>query len=61
MTAATYTAREVAELFSCSQWTVYQLTARGEFPVEPIRLGRKLVWSRTAVDAALGIREPQSA
>ena len=54
-TTATYSAGQVAALFGCSQWQVYQLTARDEFPVQPIRLGRKLVWSRSAVDAALGI------
>jgi predicted DNA-binding transcriptional regulator AlpA len=61
VTAAVYTAAEVAERFGCSTWSVYDLVRRDEFPVEPIRLGRKLVWSRSAVDARLGITAEESA
>lgn len=54
MARSTYTAPEVAERLGCSLWLLYDLVKRGECPVEPIRLGRRLVWSRPVVDRLLG-------
>lgn len=43
---------EMAELFGCSEWFVYQHA--DEFPVPPIRVGRKLRWPTAPVLAGLG-------
>jgi excisionase family DNA binding protein len=50
----TMTAKELAEALSVSTWTIYQAVKEGTCPVPPIRCGRRLVWSRAAVDALLG-------
>jgi predicted DNA-binding transcriptional regulator AlpA len=51
---ATLTAVELAEALSVSQWTVYESVRRGDCPIPPIRIGRRLVWSRHAVEVLLG-------
>lgn len=55
MTRATLTAQEVAEALGVSTWAVYQTVKAGTCPVEPIRVGRRLVWSRARVAAILGV------
>ena len=55
MTAAVYTADEVAGLLGVSPWAVYESVRRGDCPVAPIRVGRRLVWPRAAVDRLLGL------
>jgi len=51
----TYQAKELAELFGCSTWAIYEAVRRGDCPVEPIKIGKRLVWARARVDALLGI------
>ena len=52
-----YTADETAAKFGVSPWLVYTSVRRGDFPIRPIRIGRRLVWSKTAVDDLLGSNE----
>lgn len=53
MTAAVYTASELAELTGVSEWSIYR--HRDEFPVAAIPVGRRLVWPKAPVDRLLGI------
>lgn len=46
---------QVAEVFGVSYWGLLELVKRGDAPVAPLRLGRKLRWSTVAVLAAVGI------
>ncbi len=55
MSAVTLTAEELADLLGVSTWAVYESVRRGDCPVEPIRVGRRLVWSRAAVEQRLGL------
>jgi len=52
---ATITAPELAEMLGVSTWAVYEAVRAGEPPVPAIRVGRRLVFARTAVEALLGI------
>lgn len=52
---ATYTADEFAALLGVSLWSLYESVRRGDPPIPPIRVGRRLVWPRSAVNALLGI------
>jgi excisionase family DNA binding protein len=54
---ATYRAEEVAELLGVSVWAVYEAVRNGESPVPPIRVGRRIVFARAAVDELLGLKE----
>jgi predicted DNA-binding transcriptional regulator AlpA len=58
MSAATYTADEFAELLGCSTWAIYEGVRRGDCPLPPIRIGRRLVWPRATVDRLLGLDGP---
>lgn len=58
-TKLTIGAEEMAEAFGCSTWQVYELVKRGECPVEPIHVGRKLRWPTAAVLRKLAI-EPSA-
>lgn len=49
-----YTVPEVSELLGCGTSTVYDAIARGELP-GVLRLGRRIVVSRAALHAALGL------
>lgn len=55
MNAATYKAEEVADLLGVSTWGLYESVRRGDCPLDPIRVGRRLVWAKAKVDALLGI------
>lgn len=55
MAPRTYTAREVAGLLGVSTSSIYQSVVDGDCPVPPIRVGKRLVWSRAAIDSLLGI------
>ncbi|MST33967.1 helix-turn-helix domain-containing protein [Acidimicrobiaceae bacterium USS-CC1] len=55
MGAATYTTEQLAELCGLSAWALYSSVRRGDPPVQPIRVGRRIVWPKAAVDALLGI------
>lgn len=52
MTPAVYQAAEVAELTSLSEWAVYEAARRGDTAVGrlAVRVGRRVVWPRAAVD-----------
>lgn len=57
MNSATYTAEEVAALVGVSSWAIYAQAREGTLPdgLEPIRVGRRLVWPRARVNALLGV------
>ena len=55
MSSATLRAAEFAELLGVSEWSLYESVRRGDCPVAPIRVGRRLVWSRAAVQKLLGL------
>ena len=55
MMPATYTAAEVAELLGVSTWSIYAAVKEGNCPVAPIKVGRRLVWPKAAVDRLLGL------
>ena len=52
-TSPTIGAEELAELYGCSTWAVYQ--HKDEFPVSPIRVGRSLRWPTLPVLRSLGL------
>lgn len=52
----TYNAAEFADLLGVGTSSIYDSVKSGTCPVEPIHVGkRRLVWSKAAVDALLGI------
>jgi predicted DNA-binding transcriptional regulator AlpA len=53
--SATIAAGELAAMLGVSTWSVYESAKAGTCPVEPIRVGRRLVWSRARVEQLLGI------
>lgn len=53
--AATYTAREFAELLGVGISSIYESVKAGDCPVEPIHVGRRLVWPKKAVEELLKI------
>jgi excisionase family DNA binding protein len=55
----TITADELAALLGVDRKTVYEGAARGEIP--SVRLGRRVLFARTAIDAWLGTLGPQAA
>ena len=55
MSPATIDAEELAALLGVSTWGIYQAVRRGDCPIPPIRVGRRVVFSRAAVDRLLGI------
>ena len=57
VSSAVYTAEETAAKFGVSPWLVYTSVRRGDFPVPPIKIGRRLAWPRAAVDERLGLGE----
>jgi excisionase family DNA binding protein len=53
--SATVNASELAEILGVSTWTIYESVRRGDCPIPPIRVGRRLLWSRSRVEELLGI------
>jgi excisionase family DNA binding protein len=51
MTAAVYTADELAAMLGCDRKTVYSAAERGQLPSR--RLGRRVIFPRAAIDAWL--------
>jgi excisionase family DNA binding protein len=51
-----YSVTEAAELLGISRSTAYELVARGELPT--VRLGRRLIVTRPALTALLGVEPP---
>ncbi len=56
--AATYTTAELAEQLAVSEWSIYQAVKRGDCPVPPIKVGRRIVFAKVAVDRLLGLDRP---
>jgi excisionase family DNA binding protein len=54
--ALTHTAAEAAHALGISRNSIYELLRRGE--LRSVRLGRRLVIPRSAVDELVGAREP---
>ena len=59
--AATVTVEELAELLGVSSWAVYQACRSDSCPVPPIKVGRRIVFPKAAVDRLLGLEEPDPA
>lgn len=53
----TLSAAEVAQLLGVSTWAIYEAVRRGDCPATPIKIGRRLVWPRQAIDRLLGTEE----
>ena len=51
-----YSVTEAAELLGISRSTAYELVTRGELPT--VRLGRRLIVTRPALTALLGVEPP---
>ncbi len=63
---ATYTAAQVAELMGVSEWVIYECVRRaqrgedaGPIGTMAIRVGRRLVWPRAAIQRLLVVEEQQ--
>ncbi len=54
---ATLTVQQLAHVLGVSRNTIYEMIRTNELPVAPIRLGRRIVFSRTKVEEFLG-RDP---
>ena len=52
---ATYSIAEVAQLLGIGETLCYEQANRGELPVPVIRVGRRIVVSRRALDRLLGL------
>jgi excisionase family DNA binding protein len=55
MGAATYQVSELAALLGVSEWAIYKAIKDGSSPVAPIRIGRRVVFSKASTDRLLGI------
>lgn len=53
--SATYTAEQVADLAGCSTWSVYNSVKDGSCPFPFVKVGRRILFVRSAVDRLLGI------
>ena len=53
----TLDAEELAARLGVSTWTVYESARRGDCPVRPIKVGRRLVWPKAQVDRLLGLHD----
>lgn len=51
----TLSTKDAAALYGCSTDVLYELAARGEAPVQPLRLGSRLRWPTAPLLATLGI------
>jgi predicted DNA-binding transcriptional regulator AlpA len=51
------TVRETARALGCAEWTLYETVRRGTCPVEPVRLGRKLVFPIASVERLLHLEQ----
>jgi len=54
MERSTIDAAELAETLGVSRWLIYESIREGTCPIEPIRIGRRLVFSRAKLDELLG-------
>lgn len=51
---ATLTASELARMLQVSTWAIYEAVKAGQCPVPPIKVGRRIVFSKVMVDRLLG-------
>lgn len=56
----TLSTEEAAAVFGISPKLLYRLVQEGTAPIEPLRLGRRILWPTAKVLAALGIEPPAS-
>lgn len=54
MKAATLTVRQFADLLGVSDWALREAVKRGEAPVPPLHVGRRIVFPRQQVEQLLG-------
>ena len=59
MSAAVYTAEELAELAGVSTWSIYSAVKDRTCPFPNLRIGRRIVFPRALADRLLGL-EPTS-
>lgn len=52
---AVYTADELAVKLGISLWLIYSRVRAGDFPIPPLKVGRRLLWPRAVVDRMLGL------
>lgn len=45
----------LSELTQTNEWTIYDHVRRGDFPLEPLRIGRKIMWRTADVERLLGL------
>lgn len=57
MSSAVYQVRDLSELTGASEWLLYKTVREGTCPFPVIRLGRRVVFPKAAVDRMLGIGE----
>ena len=57
MERLTLTVDEAAELLGVSRGTAYEMIKQGEFPVEPLRVGRRILIPKHKLFQALGLEE----
>lgn len=50
---ATLTTAELAEWLGVSEWALRESVRRGDPPIQPIRVGRRIVWPRAAAERLL--------
>lgn len=55
LASAVYSAAEAAALYGVSEWAWYQSIRTGQCPAPVIRVGRRVVHPRAAVDRQLGL------
>jgi predicted DNA-binding transcriptional regulator AlpA len=58
--AATVTAEVLAALLGVALSTLYAAVRDESFPIPPIRVGRRLVWSKARIAALLGVDSLES-
>ena len=54
----TLTTPQLAALLGVHPESVYDGVRRGDFPLEPIRVGRRILWATAAVLRLLRVEEP---
>jgi predicted DNA-binding transcriptional regulator AlpA len=55
MEPLTVNTETAAQVLGISTWALYQAANAGTCPIEPIRIGRRLVWSKARLAELLGI------
>ena len=59
---ATITAEQLSQLLGVSSWSIYNSVKDGSCPLPPIRVGRRIVFSRSGAERLLQVSlEPEPA